>query len=358
MHATLRLALMLIGTALGTTAIAQTAPLRPTIQTARPSAIALDATVRFPSRMPSILQSQVRAPVRAWKINPAALKMSPQIVANQIAAGINQKFAGKSVGYSVTVMMPGGATAEANGGMARRDPDPAPRGWTGNDRISVASVSKTITAATLIKLAAKRNVSLDSAAWKLLPPTWTYVPSFRGITLRELLAHNSGIRGCSIDYEGLKACAAAGVKAADKFPALPIWTKYSNANYSLMRLMIDQLGDNSIPPTPTQQGGRYTMLVNANTLGPAGVGNEACSPLGTPPRAQLHLCLRRQYLEQHRTAELQLDEGAAGPALGYHDRYLRVTGVEPVVAPAGNLYQRADVHQQDPAPNDGRDDAR
>lgn len=283
MHATIRPALMLIGTALGTTAIAQTVPLRPNVQTARPSAMALDATVRFPSRLPSVLQSQVRAPVRAWKINPAALKMSPQIVANQIAAAINQKFAGKSVGYSVTVMMPGGATAEANGGMARRDPDSAPRGWTGNDRISIASVSKTITAATLIKLAAKRNVSLDSAAWKLLPPTWNYAQSFREITLRELLAHNSGIRACSIDYEGLKACAAAGVNAADKFPQLPIWTKYSNANYSLMRLMIDQLEDNSIPPTPTQQGGRYTMLVNVNTLGPAGVGNQSCAPPATDP---------------------------------------------------------------------------
>ncbi|WP_066650536.1 MULTISPECIES: serine hydrolase domain-containing protein [Sphingomonas] len=283
MQSTLRPALLVIGSAIGATALAQTPGLRPNVQTASPSAVALDAQARFPSRLPSVLQPQVRTPVRAWKFNPATIKLSPQSVANLITAAINQKFQGKSVGYSVTVIMPGGASAEANGGMARRDPDSAPRGWTGNDRISIASVSKTITAATLIKLAAKRGVSLDSPAWKLLPPTWTYSPTFRDITLRQLLAHNSGIRACGIDYDGLKACAAAGVKIADKNPGIPIWTKYSNANYALMRLMIDQLEDNAIPPTPTQQGGRYTMLVNVNTLAPAGVGNQSCAPPAVNP---------------------------------------------------------------------------
>jgi len=283
MHRKLRPALLLIGGTIATSALAQTSTLRAPFQPKAPSTSMLDSTVRFPSRLPGALQPQLRAPVRAWKFDPASIKLSPQVVANQIATAINQKFTGKSVGYSVTIIMPGGASAEANGGMARRDPDSAPRGWTSNDRITIASVSKTITAATLIKLAAKRAVSLDSPAWKLLPPSWAYADSFKTITLRELLAHNSGIRGCGIDFDALKACAAAGVNPGNKNPAIPIWTKYSNTNYALMRLMIDQLEDNAIPPTPTQQGGRYTMLVNVNTLGPAGVGNQSCAAPATDP---------------------------------------------------------------------------
>lgn len=239
---------------------------------------------RFPSRQSSSLPDVRLRPngVANFRL-PANLKLAPQVIANLIAGDIQKNMAGKSVGFAVTVMMADGSFATASGGAARRNPDSAPRGWTGDDRITIASVSKTITGATLIKLMNAKGLSLDMPAWQVLPASWTFAPSFKTITIRELLAHTSGIRGCSIDYDGLKACAAAGVNMADKGTAISYWTRYSNANYALMRLIIPRVQDGSIPATPEAQGDRYEFLVNQFTFGPAGVGGSTCAPPAVNP---------------------------------------------------------------------------
>jgi CubicO group peptidase (beta-lactamase class C family) len=243
-----------------------------------------DIPRRFPSQIPGQIRANLLAqPASEWTVAPGALTAGPQVAANRIANMIRERFAGKSVGYSVTVIMPNGASAEANGGAARRAPDSAPRSWTSNDRLSIASVSKTITAAALVKLMAAKGLSLDIPAHTLLPPSWTYSPSFRTITVRELLSHNSGIRGCNITLEALRQCAASNIPAAQKNPGIPIWTKYSNANYALMRLIIPRVQDGSIPATAEQQGSRYQFLVNQFVFGPAGVGGTTCAPPAVNP---------------------------------------------------------------------------
>lgn len=249
-----------------------------------PSALTIaDLDKRFPSTLPQQLRARVRTPASQWQVNPANLQLAPIVVANNIAANINQRFAGKSVGYSVTVMMPNGAVAEANGGAARRAPDGAARAWTGNDRITIASVSKMFTAAAIVKAAAARGVSLSTPAWNLLPASWTYSAGFKTITVAELLSHNSGIRGCNISLASLQACAATPINPADKNPAIPIWTKYNNANHAYLRLILTRIYDGALPATAEQQGQRYAILVNMLVNGPAGVGGSTCAPPAVNP---------------------------------------------------------------------------
>lgn len=227
------------------------------------------------------LGAHIKAPPSQWKINPQALKMVPQAVAVNIAKQIRANMAGKSVGFAVTVIMPGGASASTVSGMARSAPDANPRAWTDSDRINVASVSKTVTAVAIVRAAAMQGVSLDTKAYTLLPADWTYSASFKTISVRELLTHNSGIRDCKPYNADLKSCAAMDWKAADKSPSIDIYTKYSNANYGYLRWILSRIVDGKSPTEPIA-GARYWAIVNKLVIGPAGMGGADCSAPDNP----------------------------------------------------------------------------
>jgi CubicO group peptidase (beta-lactamase class C family) len=57
-------------------------------------------------------------------------------------------------------MLPSGASVAKAGGAARRAPDPAPRTMSADDKITIASVSKTITAAAILQLLARNKEPL------------------------------------------------------------------------------------------------------------------------------------------------------------------------------------------------------
>lgn len=234
-------------------------------------------------RVPPIadLGKFVRTPPRQWKIDPNVLRMAPAAIAANIANRINTNMANKSVGFAVTVMMPGGATASTVRGMARSAPDANPRAWTDSDRINIASVSKTLTAAAVVRAAASKGVSLDTKAYTLLPPDWTYSAAFKTISVRELLTHNSGIRGCGPSNGELKTCAATEWKAADKDPSIGMGTKYSNANYAYLRWILSRIVDGKVPAEPVA-GARYWVIVNDLVIKPAGMGGADCASPTNP----------------------------------------------------------------------------
>jgi CubicO group peptidase (beta-lactamase class C family) len=252
---------------------------------------------RFPSRFAPAESPSLRAAPRAtWRLTPppvwtnpqTQVQIAPQVVANRIADLLEGSLGGKAVGVSVTLMMPGGEFASGNWGKARASVDSPARDWTANDRISVASVSKTITAAAVVRLAAQRGVSLDTAAWTLLPTDWFYSPSFKTITVRELLAHTSGIRGCDITHVALQLCAIGTINPADKGTGPAYGTRYNNANYAFLRIILTQIADGYILSTARGIGERYVALVNQHVLGPAGVGAATCSsPAINPPLSYL-----------------------------------------------------------------------
>lgn len=251
----------------------------------------VDAQVRPIVRIPdfksrvqvpaSDISIYVKTPPSQWKINPATLKLAPPVIAANIAKRIQANMAGKSVGFAVTVMMPTGATASTVGGMARSAPDASARAWTDNDRINVASVSKTLTAAAIVRAAAMKGISLDTKAYTLLPPNWTYSGSFKTITVRELLTHNSGIRACKPYNVDLKTCAALEFPLGDKASSISMNTKYSNANYGYLRWILSRIMDGKVP-SEAIAGARYWAIVNQLVIGPAGMGGADCSSPANP----------------------------------------------------------------------------
>jgi CubicO group peptidase (beta-lactamase class C family) len=229
-----------------------------------------DQPTPLPYRLPPASQGSW-LPKGGIKVNQEALSVA------QIADKVKAKFAGKAVGWSVTVMAPGGATATANGGDARRAPDGSPRAMTDKERISIASVSKTITAATLLRVMAQKQVTLDAKAYLYLPGDWTFDAKFKDVTIRELLAHTSGIldKDCGIDFATLKACAAKAPGGAK------VW-KYANTNYAFLRVMLVRMYGITAS-SGADYGEQYHLIVNRQTFNSAGLPFLTCkSPQPDP----------------------------------------------------------------------------
>jgi CubicO group peptidase (beta-lactamase class C family) len=82
---------------------------------------------------------------------------------------LDARLKNKSVGYSFAVVDQAGHVVGGGGGDARRAPDASPRKMTMDDKLNIASVSKTITAAAVLKLLSQKRVSLDAPVSPYLP---------------------------------------------------------------------------------------------------------------------------------------------------------------------------------------------
>jgi hypothetical protein len=96
---------------------------------------------------------------------PGAASAAERAYLENLGRLLEARLAGKSVGYAVVAMLPSGASVARSGGDARRAPDPFPRAMSVDDKITIASVSKTMTATAAMKLLARRNLSVDTPVW-------------------------------------------------------------------------------------------------------------------------------------------------------------------------------------------------
>jgi CubicO group peptidase (beta-lactamase class C family) len=225
---------------------------------------------------------------------PALVAVSPaeRAYLDNLGRLLEARLAGKSVGYAVVAMLPSGASVARSGGDARRAPDPFPRAMSVDDKITIASVSKVMTATAVMKLLARRNLSADTPVWPYLPSSWTLGPNVKTITFRELMSHRAGIR-CDTPktYAGVRACFEAGVDAADKAEQ-----KYNNINYAAFRLILPRLdgmpdalardldvrdldarerrGDHR--PAAIALAERYHAIMNREVFAPAGLPTMHC----------------------------------------------------------------------------------
>lgn len=266
--------------ALGTASVVMANPDAPVRQV--PAGTLGDADLsRYPAvMMPGVPLSSQKRPggVKGWqRINP---KVQEALAATAIAQGIKKRMDGKSVGYAVTIMTSSGARTTATGGFARKSPpDSNQRGMAVTDRITIASVSKPITAAAMLRVMASKGISLDESASKFLPADWTSGSNFKTITIRELLSHTSGIRsgnGCNISFDGLKKCVADGIAPANKV------YKYANENYALMRIILPRIYG-SQPKTEEDYARQYEVIVNRMVLNSAGIPYATCKAPASSP---------------------------------------------------------------------------
>lgn len=222
-------------------------------------------------------------------LSVAAISISAQAKADQkliekFAAKFEEKLKNKSVGYQFYITAAGLTPIGRAGGSARRAPDPNPRPMTVDDRINIASVSKTITAAAVLKLLTEKSINVDTPVYTYLPEGWKLGANVKTITFRNLLQHSSGIRCTTdVDYAGLKKCIADGVSLDNKRAIV-----YNNSNFGFFRLIIPALeGFKSDVATDERlalaYSRQYMLYVVRNIFRAAGMGGIECKPAAKDP---------------------------------------------------------------------------
>lgn len=185
--------------------------------------------------------------------------------------------AGKVEGYSCEV----GALAPVYGGKARSAVDGelamAPHLVT-----NIASVSKTTTAAAVIKMLASKGLTVDNKISPYIYSDWSQGSNIGTLTFRHLLTHTSALGqatncGNNVTYASLKGMVAAGVTATDIGTA-----SYGNCNFALVRELMLALSGTSLQPDGQQRASQsasaYIAYVNAQVFQPVGVSPSACKP--------------------------------------------------------------------------------
>lgn len=171
-----------------------------------------------------------------------------------LASAIAKRLDGKCVGYQFVISAKGSQTNVNFSGDARLAQDGDARKMLFNDKFNIASCSKTITAAALLRTLNAEQKDVDDLIHPYLPAHWTFGTGVKTITFRQLLTHQSGFVGKTYGsaYADLKKLVSEGL-VDDKKPE-----KYNNANFALMRFLIANLANYSMTKMPAN--------ATANTL--------------------------------------------------------------------------------------------
>lgn len=147
---------------------------------------------------------------------------------------------------------------------------------------NIASVTKTLTAATVIQYMLQNDVTIDSKIGRWLPASWPRHDSIRDLTFKQLMTHTSGIRGSRTEWDQLMTVVGSPITA-------PKTNQYSNINFALFRAILPKLNDSvkfrsqelKLSPAAFQQwmSQEYIRLVNVHVLSKAGIPTRGCAPV-------------------------------------------------------------------------------
>jgi CubicO group peptidase (beta-lactamase class C family) len=228
------------------------------------------------------------------------------VLLSDVAKNISSQLDSKVVGYAYFLggcFSTSGAAGKAR--LMRRFPlDLTPVNFFTTTKMTVASVSKVITALAAIKVIAERQKSdpnlkhgLDSPIGPYLPPwNWGNGEAVASITFRDLLAQSSGIRNhgnFDMNLSNLKkyfskpvvasgACVqddkASDIDGAD--PASITTDKsycYSNLNFAIFRILLPRImgygGDDE-----DTYAALYVQIVQDRVFKPLGIMDADCKP--------------------------------------------------------------------------------
>lgn len=154
--------------------------------------------------------------------------------------------------------------------------------------LGIGSVSKNLTAATVLRLYEEGLLSLDDSLWQWLPP---YPNIDSAITIRSLLNHTSGIASYTDNtafWNYVNANLGQNLEPAfilENYVGQPAFApgegwSYSNTNYLLLGLIIEAAG-----------GSAYHEAVRSRLLTPHELESPALFPQETPALPLAHLWL-------------------------------------------------------------------
>jgi CubicO group peptidase (beta-lactamase class C family) len=224
-----------------------------------------------------------------------------------IEKNIRSQLDGHVAGYSFFV---GNYPKFGAGGQARTAADGQALDFKSTTKITVASVSKFVTAVAAVRILDKANVDLNTAIGPYLPADWSNASAYvKGITFAQLLGQRSGIKdygNVTQDYAKLKSfftqsvnanaatiCQGSGVVN----PANPInpnnmgWC-YSNYNFAIMRVLLPKVAgyaeDANQGTRPQTLASQYVKLVQQNVFDLVGQTGVACKPPASNNHAFAH----------------------------------------------------------------------
>jgi len=148
--------------------------------------------------------------------------------------------------------------------------------------MNIASVTKTFTAITALRLFSKNGINIDSTIGKWLPDSWPQNDKIRKLKFKQLLTHTSGIRTGTTTWAALKQVVANAPESTTDY-------SYANANFALFRAMLPKL-DNKYTfeyketnMTETNfnswMSSLYIELVNIYVISNAELSERTCSPI-------------------------------------------------------------------------------
>ncbi|NUT91552.1 MAG: serine hydrolase, partial [Saccharothrix sp.] len=194
---------------------------------------------------------------------------------------------GRAMGYAFAITENGLLAQKGADGTARVDKGTS---FTPYTRVEIASATKNVVAAALLKLTEAAGLTPDTPIWPYLPPDMraTAHSSWQGVKIKDILGHTSGlgqfIAGQPQAEKDKMNALYTGIKYA--MSKAPVGTgkpyDYENENYAVARVVLTRLWYLTEPnlgvPEWIQPGGApWSMAyINRNLFGPAGIATVNC----------------------------------------------------------------------------------
>ena len=214
----------------------------------------------------------------------------------QIEKNIRAQLDNHVVGYSFFV---GTYPKFGSGGKARTAADGTALPFKSDTKITVASVSKLVTAIATVRLLDQKGISLDAAIGPYLPTDWSVGNYLRNVTFAQLLSQRSGIKdygNVKLDYAKLKSFFTQNVNTQANTmcqgsnvinPANPVNVNnqnpcYSNYNTAIMRVLLPKVAgyaeDGNQATRPMTLANQYVSLVQQQVFNRVGQYGVTCKP--------------------------------------------------------------------------------
>jgi hypothetical protein len=199
----------------------------------------------------------------------------------KLQSNICSKLVDHVVGYACLV----GSLRPISDGLARTTANPPSRTMESSLLTDIASVSKTMTAISILQLLAADGLTIDTKISPYVYSDWSQGPNINTLTFRNLLTHTSGFGqlpgnacGNDITYAALKTIVADGVTTNIGVPS------YGNCNFALLRELMPALLKQPLNNVPDgaqraqKSSAMYIGYVQSHVFEPVGVKDSSCKP--------------------------------------------------------------------------------
>jgi len=170
-------------------------------------------------------------------------------------------------------------------GYSRTTSDPPALRVALDDRLNIASMSKTLTAVAVLSALQEKHLEADTLVADFLPTEWTLNSNVKRLTFRDFLTHRTGFDETTdkSDYDGIRNSLEVGPPNAIQRDY-----NYRNINFAIFRIILPYL-DSYDPKTQKVQlvlsgneppervlASLYIASVNKRVLTPSGVAVAGC----------------------------------------------------------------------------------